>query len=250
MDIDGLGKKGAHLLVDVGLVESLPDLYRLPEKREEVVSLEGFQDRKADRLLAGIEASKQRPLARLLFGLGIRFVGETVAQQLVGAYASLDALGDTTQEELEAVFGIGPETAQSVAEWFAHEDNRETVRELVRLGIRTERLPEEAPAEVATSLSGQTFVLTGTLPTWSRAEAKARIQAAGGKVTGSVSKKTDALVAGEAAGSKLDKARELDVAVWDEDELRRHLEASSPPPDADEATAPSAERAGSQGSLF
>ena len=228
MDIDGMGKKSAHFLVETGLVQSLPDLYRLDQRRDELIALEGFQEKKADRLLAGLEASKSRPLARLLFGLGIRFVGQTVAETLVGAVEDMDALAAATPEALEAVFGIGPETAQSVVEWFAHEDNRQTVADLAALGVNTTRLPEEAPAEGSALLDGRTFVITGTLPSMSRADAKARIVAAGGKVTGSVSKKTDFLLAGEAAGSKLDKAQELGVRVLDEPSLLALLAGDLP----------------------
>ena len=255
-----MGKKTAHLLVDLGFVRSLPDLYRLAERRDDLIALEGFQEKKADRLLAGLEASKDRPLARLLFGLGIRFVGETVAQQLVSGFESLEALGAAAQPELEGVFGIGPETAQSVVEWFSHEDNRRTVEELAALGVNTHRLPEEVPAESASTLDGTTFVLTGTFPTMSRADAKARIVAAGGKVTASVSKKTDYVVAGEAAGSKLDKATELGVRVLDEAELLALLAgetlpeadaASGDAPEADPPEAEAPEASGeTQGSLF
>jgi DNA ligase (NAD+) len=237
MDVDGMGKKGAHVLVERGLVGSLPDLYRLRERRDDLIALEGFQEKKADRLLAGLEASTHRTLARLLFGLGIRFVGETVAQQLVTRFESLDALAAASPEAMAEVFGIGPETAQSVAEWFSHEENRAMVAELGALGVNTRRLPEEVPPEADATLDGATFVLTGTLPSMSRAEAKALIVAAGGKVTGSVSKKTTVLVSGEAAGSKLEKAEALGVRVVDEAGLMRILEHGLPddpaaPPEA------------------
>ena len=236
MDVDGMGKKGAHFLVEQGLVGSLPDLYRLGERRDDLIALDGFQERKADRLLAGLEDSKGRPLARLLFGLGIRFVGETVAQQLVTRFESLDALAAATPEAIADVFGLGPETAASVSAWFAHEENRATVAELAALGVNTHRLPEETPPEADAMLDGATFVLTGTLPTMSRAEAKALIVAAGGKVTGSVSKKTSVLVAGEAAGSKLEKAQSLGVRVVDEAGLHDLLANGLPPEPTDEAS--------------
>ena len=216
MDIVGLGEKLAVQLVEAGLVHGLGDLYRLTE--EDLLGLDGFKEKKAENVIAGIERSKGRPLRALLFGLGIRFVGATVAQVLVEHFASLAALGAASQEELEAVPGIGPETARSVVEWFAHAPNRETVAALREAGVNTERLPEEpvAAAEVEGPLSGKTFVLTGTLPTLKRDEARAKIAAAGGKVTGSVSKKTDYVVAGDSAGSKLDKAQALGLPVLDE----------------------------------
>ncbi|MEM1055839.1 MAG: NAD-dependent DNA ligase LigA [Bacteroidota bacterium] len=248
MDVDGMGKKSAYQLVDEDLVRSIPDLYRLSDRRDDLIELEGFQEKKADRLLVGLETSKERPLSRLLFGLGIRFVGETVAQQLVAEVPTLDALAVSTQETLEGIFGIGPETAQSVVEWFSHEENRETVRQLADLGVRTERRPEEARSEDEAVLDGKTFVLTGTLPTMSRAAAKALIVAAGGKVTGSVSKKTDYVVAGESAGSKLEKANGLGVTVLDEEGLHALL-SGDPAPEAVADIEPPVPSSG-QGSLF
>jgi DNA ligase (NAD+) len=228
MDIAGLGTRNAEVLVDTGLVRALPDLYRLTP--EALLGLEGFKDRKAENLLAGLEASKGRPLARLLFGLGIRFVGRTLAELIVRHVESLDALAERSEEDLEAIDGIGPETAGSVAEWFRHAPNRETVAALAALGVNTRRLSEEAPAGVAAEgpLAGRTLVLTGTLPTWSRQEAAERIAAAGGRVASSVSKNTDFVVAGEASGSKLDRAAALGVPVVDEDGLRALLEGQGP----------------------
>jgi DNA ligase (NAD+) len=218
MDIAGMGAKTAAALVDAGLVASIPDIYRLTA--EALLALDGFKQLKVEHLLAGIEASRERPLARLLFGLGIRFVGATVAELIVAAVPDLDALEAATQEDLEAIEGIGPETAGSVVEWFSHAPNRETVHELRRLGVNTARLAEEAPP-AGGALDGKTVVLTGTLPTWSRAEAAQRITAAGGRVTSSVSKKTDFVVAGDAAGSKLERAEALGVPVLDEEGLRQ-----------------------------
>lgn len=216
MDIAGLGEKAAVQLVEAGLVRRLGDLYRLTA--EDLLGLEGFKEKKAENLLAGIERSKSRPLRALLFGLGIRFVGATVAGLLVEHFASLDALGAASQEELEAVPGIGPETARSVVEWFGHAPNRETVAALRAAGVNTERLPEEPAASAPSGgpLAGKTFVLTGTLPTLTRDAARAKILAAGGRVADGVSKKTDYVVAGESAGSKLDRAQALGLPVLDE----------------------------------
>jgi DNA ligase (NAD+) len=218
MDITGLGEKLAVQLVEAGLVRALEDLYRLDADR--LLALDGFKEKKVENLLSGIEASKHRPLRALLFGLGIRFVGATVAELLVRHHPSLGALAAATQEELEAIDGIGPETARSVVEWFAHAPNRSTVGALAERGVNTDRLPEEPAASPdAGPLAGATFVLTGTLPTLTRAEAKRRIVAAGGSVTGSVSAKTDYVVAGENAGSKLQAAEERGVPVLDESAL-------------------------------
>ncbi len=220
MDIVGLGSNLAVQLVEADLVHRLDDLYRLIP--DVLGALDGFKEKKIDNLLTGIEASKSRPLRSLLFGLGIRFVGATVAQLLVEHHESLDALAAATQDNLEAIHGIGPETARSVAEWFGHAPNRELVEALKSLGVNTARLPDEpvyteAPTEGP--LAGKTFVLTGTLPTLTRDEAKAKIAAAGGKVTGSVSSKTDFVVAGSSAGSKLSKAESLDIRILDEADL-------------------------------
>lgn len=215
MDIAGLGEKLAVQLVEADLVHALDDLYRLDA--DGLLALEGFKEKKVENLLRGIEASKQRPLRALLFGLGIRFVGATVAELLVRHHARLEDLAAATQDALESIDGIGPETARSVVEWFAHAPNRATVDALADLGVNTERLPSEPAASADEGpLAGTTFVLTGTLPTLTRADAKQRIAAAGGTVTGSVSAKTDYVVAGENAGSKLQAARERDVPVIDE----------------------------------
>ncbi|RMH69251.1 MAG: NAD-dependent DNA ligase LigA, partial [Bacteroidetes bacterium] len=193
MDIEGLGARLAVQLVEGGLVRHLTDLYRL--RREALLALEGFAERKADNLLQAIDASRQRPLSRLLFGLGIRHVGKTTAELLVRHFASLEALGAASREALEAIDGIGPVIAMSLVDWFAVPENRQLVDELRALGVNTERWPEEAPGggdgATARPLDGKTFVLTGTLPTLSRNEARALIEGAGGRVTGSVSRKTD-----------------------------------------------------------
>ena len=218
MDIVGMGIKIVEQLIRAGLVHDVADLYTL--KREDLLPLEGFAEKKADNLLAAIEASKTRPLARLLNALGIRGVGEVMAAELAKRYPSLDALAAATQEELEAIEGIGPNIAAAIVDWFSRPRNREVLRKLKAAGVwPVERAaPAEAPA---LPLDGLTFVITGTLPTMSRAEAKAFIQARGGKVTGSVSRKTDYLLAGENPGSKLQKAQALGIPVIDEAALRK-----------------------------
>ena len=239
LDIDGLGKKIAVLLVETGLVRDLPDLYALTA--EDLMPLEGFKEKKVENLLGGIEAARHRPLARLLFGLGIRHVGETVARDLVAHHASLADLAAATGESLEAIDGVGPVVAENVVAWFEDDENRRTVARLRALGVNTERLPDEpvaAPPDEAAPLAGLTVVLTGTLPTLTRPEAKGRVEAAGGKVTGSVSKKTGLVVAGEAAGSKLAKAHELGVPTVDEAGLLALLDGATTL--ADEVPAPPA----------
>ncbi len=185
--------------------------------------------------MAGLEASKDRPLARLLFGLGIRHVGETVARDLVAHHETLDALAQATQEDLEAIDGVGPIVAESVVDWFAEAPNRAMVQRLRDAGVRMARQPGERVAvavDESAPLVGVTVVLTGTLPTLTRPQAKALIEAAGGKVSGSVSKKTGLVVAGEAAGSKLAKAQELGVPTTDEPGLHAIL-AAGPIPGAE-----------------
>lgn len=224
LDVDGLGEKIAAQLVDEGLVADLPDLYRLD--RDALLALDGFKDKKADKLLAGLETSKGRPLGRLLFGLGIRHVGETVARLLVAHHASLEDLATTTGETLEAVDGVGPVVAESVVAWFADEANRTTVAGLVAVGVNTRRLDGEAVAADTpddSDVAGKTFVLTGTLPTLTRPQAKALVEAAGGAVAASVSKKTHVVVAGESAGQKREAAEALGVPVVDEAGLRALL---------------------------
>ncbi|HEX9165270.1 MAG TPA: helix-hairpin-helix domain-containing protein, partial [Gemmatimonadales bacterium] len=176
----------------------------------------------ASQLVAAITASKDRPLSCLLFGLGIRHVGKTVATILARRFATMDALAQATAEEINQVPGVGEVIAEAVADWFRHRKNLALVDELREAGVR---MDEPRAVAAGGALSGKTFVLTGTLPTLSRDDATRLIEAAGGRVTGSVSRKTDAVVAGEEAGSKLDKARALEIEIIDEAELRRRAGA-------------------------
>jgi len=218
MDIEGLGSKLAVVLAEEGLVTRLSDLYNL--SKDELLELEGFAEKKAQNLLEGIEASKEQPLHRLLTGLGIRHVGRDVALRLVHAFPTLEALAEASHDMLTAIDGIGPVTAESVADWFAVEENRVLVEKLKALGVNTQRQPAEAPPEAqgsaASPIAGATFVLTGALEGFTRKEAKEAIEQRGGNVTGSVSGNTDYLVRGENPGSKLQQAQERDVTVLDE----------------------------------
>ena len=214
MDIEGLGERVAHQLVDAGRVTTLADLYRLTV--EDLLPLEGFAKKSAHNLIDAIEKARERPLARLLYGLGIRHVGKTVAASIVEHVASLDALANTTLDDLRSIDGIGPAIAESVVDWFAVPGNQHLVAELQAAGVNTERTEAEAPPEDpsdARPLHNQTFVLTGRLPDLSRREAKARIENAGGRVTSSVSGNTDALVVGENPGSKVDQAQQRGVPI-------------------------------------
>ncbi len=217
MDIEGFGIRQAELFVDLGFLRDVADIYYL--KADQLLPLEGFAEKKVANLLAAIEASKEQSPARLLAALGIRGVGATVAQTLMDHFRSLDALAVAAREELEQIPGIGPKLADSVADWFSRTPNRRVVEKLKAAGVRTE--VEVARAVGPQPLAGLTFVITGTLPTMSREQAAEFIEARGGKVTGSVSGKTDYLVAGEKAGSKLTKAEKLGVEVIDEAVLRK-----------------------------
>jgi DNA ligase (NAD+) len=201
---------GAPVVTRPVLVHTIAGLYRLT--REQLLGLERVGEKTADALLAQIEGSKKAGLARVLLGLGIRFVGERTAQLLAEHFGSMEALMAASAEELEAVNEVGPKVAQAIVEYFAIEKNQQLVNELASLGL----VVTAKKRVVGTALAGQTFVLTGTLPTLTRDEAKARIEEAGGKVSGSVSKKTDFVVAGDEAGSKLEKAQQLGVKVLDE----------------------------------
>ncbi len=217
MDIVSFGTQTAALLVNQGLIRDVGDIYSL--QRDDLLQLEGYKEKKVDALLAGIEASKSRPPERLLTALGIRFVGNVVAGMLIDALGSIDAVANADVATLNAIGGIGPQTAQSVVTWFSNERHREVVEKLRAAGLNF-AAEKTAEPQGERPLNGLTFVITGTLPTWSRDEATAFIEANGGKVTGSVSKKTNYLVAGEAAGSKLTKAQELGVPILDQAALQ------------------------------
>ena len=204
-------------LMERGVAHSIADLYSLTT--ETLLTLERIGQRTADTLIAEVERSKKAPLDRVLFGLGIRFVGERTAQLLADAFGSMDALLAASADDLERVQEVGPRVAAAVHEFFAEPRNRELVERLRQAGLTFTAVQRRRSAK----LEGMTFVLTGALPTLAREEAKERIEGAGGRVSGSVSKKTSYVVAGEEAGSKLDKARDLKVPVIGEAELLEML---------------------------
>jgi DNA ligase (NAD+) len=220
MDIEGVGEQFVRRLWDEGLLRSMPDLYRLTV--EQLVQLDGYGEVSAQNALQAIELSKSQPFSRVLFGLNIPDVGWVTAVNLARHFETIDRLLDATQEEIQEVDGIGPDRAESIAEWFADEQNRALVAELRELGLRFEIGEEERPKEGP--LTGKTYVITGTLERWSREQAAAALEAAGAKVTNSVSAKTTALVVGEEAGaSKLSKAQRLGVDLIDEKALAKLL---------------------------
>lgn len=217
MNIEGLGDAMVGQLLSSGLIKGIADLYTL--QKDALLKLERVGEKSAQALLDEIERSKQAPLARVLLGLGIRFVGDRTAQLLAAHFGSMDALEKATKEELEAVNEVGPRVAQAIVEFFGEPRNRTLVERLRAAGLTftaTKRVTTD-------TLAGMTFVLTGTLPTLTREAAKERIEAAGGRVSGTVSKKTSYLVAGEEAGSKLEKAASLGVPVLDEAALLEML---------------------------
>jgi DNA ligase (NAD+) len=217
MDIDGLGEALVNQLTERGMVKNVADLYRLT--KDDLLKLERMGDKSAENVLGEIEASKKLPLERVIYGLGIRFVGERTAQFLAEHFGSLDAIMNASAEELEEVNEVGPRIAESIVEFFGDEHNRKLVGDLKKSGLTFTGQKKEK----GTKLAGKTFVLTGTLARHTRDEAKKMIEDAGGRVSGSVSKKTDYVVAGADAGSKLDKARELGVSVIDEEEMEKLL---------------------------
>jgi DNA ligase (NAD+) len=220
MDIEGLGDKLVDQLVDAGLVHSPVDLYGLDADR--LAALERMGEKSAQNLVAAIAGSRTPPLARLIFALGIRNVGETTARDLARHFGSLDSLMAADEARLQLVPDVGPVVAASIARFFAESHNREVIAGLVAAGVQA--VPPEVV--VATpALAGKTFVLTGTLPSMSRDQAKALIEGRGGKVAGSVSRKTDYVIAGDDAGSKLAKALELNVIVLNEQQFRELLES-------------------------
>ncbi len=219
MDIEGLGDKLVDQLVDAGLVRTPADVYGL--SAEALAGLERMADKSAANVVGAIQGSKATTLARFVYALGIRHVGEATARDLARHFGGLDALIAADRAQLQEAPDVGPVLAESIADFFAERHNREVIAALRKAGVHwTETAPERAAAG---KLAGRTLVLTGTMPTLTRDEAKALIEAAGGKAAGSVSKKTDYVVAGEEAGSKLAKAQELGIPILDEAGLRRLL---------------------------
>ena len=220
MDIEGLGEAACELLLQQGLAKTPADLYRLT--KDDLMRLEGFQTKKAENILAALEKSKQNELGALLFGLGIRNIGEKAAKLLAARFGTLQAVEKATREELLSIEGFGEIMAESVLQYFADDNNRKLCGDLLSLGLRP-----WVPRQASAALAGMTFVVTGTLPGYSRDEIENLIEKNGGKAAGSVSKKTSYVVAGEAAGSKLAKAQSLGVPVLTEQQLLELIERGS-----------------------
>ena len=223
LDINGLGEKLVLQFVDTGLVHSVADLYDVTV--EKLMTLERMGKKSAEKLVKAIADSKQQPWSRVLYGLGIRHVGSVNAQTLTQQFPTVDQLASADTRAIAAVYGIGDEIAKSVHEWFQNPANHELIKRLQAAGLQFEGEVAPVVTSADSAIAGKTFVVTGTLPTLKRDEAKALIQKAGGKVTESVSKKTDYLVVGEDAGSKLEKAQALGVTQLSEAELLELLKA-------------------------
>jgi DNA ligase (NAD+) len=220
LDIENVGGSTIKKLWDEGIVRSLPDLYKLTAER--LMEMDGYAEISATRAFESIQRSKEQPFSRVLFGLNIPKVGWVIARSLALHFRTADALQDATLEELEEVEGIGPERAELIAEWFADPDNRALLAGLRELGLQLELADEEAPPAEG-PLTGNQYVITGTLEGWKREEAKAALEALGAKVSDSVSKKTSGVIVGESPGSKAQKAEKLGVPVLSEDDLRSLL---------------------------
>jgi DNA ligase (NAD+) len=218
MDIEGLGYKTVEALIERGFVKDVADLYALPEKRDEIIGMERMGEKSFENLIAGLEASKNRELSRIIFALGIFGVGANTAVLLASHFGSIEKLLKASQEEFQQVEGIGTIVAHSVRSFFDDKNNLEIIEKLKKSGVR---FPETKIASKDGPLTGKTFVLTGTLSGRSRAETQEAIEKLGGKVTSSVSKKTHYVVAGDSPGSKLEKARKLGVRIIDEAEFNR-----------------------------
>jgi DNA ligase (NAD+) len=219
MDIDGVGEQFVRRFWDEGILRSMPDLYRIDA--EELAQFDGFAEISARNTVEAIERSKSQPFFRVLFGLNIPDVGWVTAQNLARHFGTVDALMKASQEDILEVEGIGPERAEAIAEWFSDEANRRLVGELRDLGLTFEAGEAERPVEGP--LTGHTYVITGTLERRTREEATEALEAKGAKVTGSVSKKTTGVIAGESPGSKLAKAQQAGVPILDEAALEKLL---------------------------
>ena len=219
-DIDGVGEQAIRRLWREGIVTSMPDLYRLT--KEQLMELDGYAEISAGSAVAAIEQSKQNfTFHRILAGLNIPQTGWVTARNLAAHFGSIEKLCDATQEEIQEVEGIGPDRAEAIAEWFSDEENRRLIDELRGLGLRFETGDELKPVEGP--LTGQTYVLTGTLESFTRDEAAAALEAKGAKVGNSVSKKTAGVIVGEEPGSKLKKAQQAGVPILDEQALKSLL---------------------------
>jgi DNA ligase (NAD+) len=226
MNIEGLGEKVVAQLFNAGIIHSVADLYYLHQQRDVLLGMERMGEKSVDNLLAAIEASKENSLERLLFGLGIRLVGAKAARVLAEHFGDMDAIMRASEEELTQINEIGPKMAASLVNYFRQPQAEAVIERLKAAGVNMTYKGVRAESGADLPLAGKTIVLTGTLSSMTRQEAEEAIARLGGKVTGSVSKKTDLVIAGEKAGSKLEKAEKLGVAVMDEAGFLQLLEGN------------------------
>jgi DNA ligase (NAD+) len=222
MDIRGIGENLSATLFKEGLIKDIAEIYTLKDKREELVNLEKLGEKSADNILEAIENSKQRPLARLIYALGIKHVGYETAELLAGHFRSMGNFLEAGVEDLTSIESIGPITAESIIDFLKQEENRDILRRLENAGVFPEELAAASPGELP--LAGKEFVVTGRLESFSRQEAETKIKERGGSAKSSVSRKTDYVVAGSDPGSKLTRARELGITVLDENQFLDILE--------------------------
>jgi DNA ligase (NAD+) len=228
MDIEGMGPQSVHTLIEKGYIHDMADVFYLDALRDKLLELEGFGEKKVDSLLKSIEAARQRPLAQFITALGIEGVGSTVSASLAAALGSIEAITQATVEQIDAVEGIGPIQAEVIAAWFADPFNQQLLEKMRAAGVE---MKPEIKQKASDGLRGMTFVLTGTLPTLSREQATALIESHGGKVIGTVSKKTSYLLMGDSPGSKAEKAVTLKVPIISEADLLQLIE-NPPQPEA------------------
>jgi DNA ligase (NAD+) len=221
MDIEGLGDALIDLFVDRGFITHFSDIYKLTDKQDELIQIERLGEKSIDNLLNSIEKSKSQPFSKVLFAIGIRYVGAGAAQKITDHFNSIDDIIAAREEEISAIYEIGPSICKSIKQFFSNKNNIKLIEELRKSGLT---FASEKKEIVQSALTGKTFVLTGTLSSLSRDEAGSRIIALGGKVTSSVSKNTDFVIAGEKAGSKLTKAESLGIKVLDENTFLKMLE--------------------------
>ncbi|HCN36431.1 MAG TPA: DNA ligase, partial [Bacteroidetes bacterium] len=222
MEIEGLSKSIIEIFIKEGFIKNYTDIYNLHELKDKIISLERFGEKSAENILNGIELSKQKPFDKVLFALGIRHIGERTAKILSKHFKNIDNIINASLEDLNAVREIGPKIAVSIKDFFGKKDNLNIIDKLKSAGLKFE-IEQQLNKKTNPNFENKTFVLTGTLPTYSRDEASKIIEDLGGKTSSSVSKKTDYVLAGEDAGSKLDKAKSLGVKVISEDEFKSML---------------------------
>ena len=223
MNVDGLGERIIEDFYNMGYIRNFTDIYKLSSKKEELMELEGFGEKSVNNLLEAIENSKTNSLEKLLFALGIRQVGNKTAKLLSQKFRNLDNLINTDFDTLNNIKDIGGIIAQNIIDYFNNEENLKIINELKEIGVNTEYLGKVDIENTNEEIFGKTFVLTGTLEKYTREELKEILENQGGKVTGSVSKKTDVVIVGKDPGSKYDKAKELNITIWDEEELKKHV---------------------------